>query len=108
MKSYKFVCYLWDDKKAASCDAVGRLIYRSNLLGSDQRITNTGGGDTSAKGGIEGESKGHTTFAFQFPHGGSKAHNKIGQVAGLPEQTPHAKRRFPFLPTSIVTDCADL
>jgi len=49
MKSYKFVCYSWDDKKAASCDAVGRLIYRSNLLGSDQRITNTGGGNTSSK-----------------------------------------------------------
>ena len=49
MKSFKFVCYSWDDKKAASCDSVGRLIYRSNLLGSDQRITNTGGGNTSAK-----------------------------------------------------------
>ena len=49
MKSYKFVCYSWDDKKAAGCDAVGRLMYRSNLLGSDQRITNTGGGNTSAK-----------------------------------------------------------
>jgi len=49
MKSYKFVCYSWDDQKAASYDAVGRLIYRSNLLGSDQRITNTGGGNTSAK-----------------------------------------------------------
>lgn len=49
MKSYKYVSYAWDDKKAASCDPVGRLIYRSNLLGSDQRITNTGGGNTSAK-----------------------------------------------------------
>ena len=49
MKSYKFVCYSWDDKKAASYDPVGRLIYRSNLLGSDQRITNTGGGNTTAK-----------------------------------------------------------
>ena len=49
MKSYKFVNYLWDDAKAASLDPVGRLIYRSNLLGSDQRITNTGGGNTSAK-----------------------------------------------------------
>ena len=28
---------------------VGRLVYRSNLLGSDQRITNTGGGNTSSK-----------------------------------------------------------
>ncbi len=49
MKSFKYVCYAWDEKKAASCDPVGRLIYRSNLLGSDQRITNTGGGNTSAK-----------------------------------------------------------
>ncbi len=49
MKSYQFVNYLWDDAKAASLDPVGRLIYRSNLLGSDQRITNTGGGNTSSK-----------------------------------------------------------
>ena len=46
---YSFVNYLWDDKHAATLDPVGRLIYRSNLLGSDQRITNTGGGNTSAK-----------------------------------------------------------
>ncbi len=49
MPSYNYVNYLWDDAKAASLDPVGRLIYRSNLLGSDQRITNTGGGNTSAK-----------------------------------------------------------
>jgi rhamnulose-1-phosphate aldolase/alcohol dehydrogenase len=49
MPSYQFVNYLWDDAKAASLDPVGRLIYRSNLLGSDQRITNTGGGNTSSK-----------------------------------------------------------
>src|SRR5207248_6035064 len=49
MPSYKFVNFGWDDAKAASLDPVGRLVYRSNLLGSDQRITNTGGGNTSAK-----------------------------------------------------------
>ncbi len=49
MKSYKYVNYLWDDAKAASLDQVGRLVYRSNLLGSDQRVTNTGGGNTSSK-----------------------------------------------------------
>ena len=49
MPTYKFVNFSWDDAKAASLDPVGRLIYRSNLLGSDQRITNTGGGNTSAK-----------------------------------------------------------
>jgi rhamnulose-1-phosphate aldolase/alcohol dehydrogenase len=47
--AYTFVNYLWDDQHAATLDPVGRLIYRSNLLGSDQRITNTGGGNTSAK-----------------------------------------------------------
>ncbi|MCG5054454.1 MAG: bifunctional rhamnulose-1-phosphate aldolase/short-chain dehydrogenase [Myxococcales bacterium] len=39
----------WDVALADKLDAVGKLVYRSNLLGSDQRITNTGGGNTSAK-----------------------------------------------------------
>ena len=46
---YRHVSYLWDDAQAASLDAVDRLVYRSNLLGRDQRITNTGGGNTSSK-----------------------------------------------------------
>ncbi|HKB58131.1 MAG TPA: bifunctional rhamnulose-1-phosphate aldolase/short-chain dehydrogenase [Lacunisphaera sp.] len=49
MPSHQYVNFGWDDAKAASLDPVGRLIYRSNLLGSDQRITNTGGGNTSSK-----------------------------------------------------------
>jgi rhamnose utilization protein RhaD (predicted bifunctional aldolase and dehydrogenase) len=48
-KSYKFVKHLWDDSAAGNLDPVGQLIYRSNLLGTDQRITNTGGGNTSSK-----------------------------------------------------------
>jgi rhamnulose-1-phosphate aldolase/alcohol dehydrogenase len=44
-----FVNYLWDDAEANRRDPVERLIYRSNLLGADQRITNTGGGNTSSK-----------------------------------------------------------
>jgi rhamnulose-1-phosphate aldolase/alcohol dehydrogenase len=39
----------WDDAKASKLDPVEKLVYRSNLLGSDQRVTNTGGGNTSAK-----------------------------------------------------------
>lgn len=46
---YRFVNHAWDDAAAAKLDGVGRLIYRSNLLGADQRITNTGGGNTSSK-----------------------------------------------------------
>ncbi|APG83420.1 short chain dehydrogenase [Sinorhizobium americanum CCGM7] len=40
---------LWDDAKAAAMSEAERLLYRSNLLGSDKRITNYGGGNTSAK-----------------------------------------------------------
>jgi len=39
----------WDDERAATLDAPNLLLYRSNLLGSDLRITNYGGGNTSAK-----------------------------------------------------------
>src|SRR5258705_3667601 len=47
--TYKFVNHLWDDALASKLYPVERLVYRSNLLGSDQRITNTGGGNTSSK-----------------------------------------------------------
>jgi rhamnulose-1-phosphate aldolase/alcohol dehydrogenase len=47
--SYHYVSFLWNDARADSLDPVERLVYRSNLLGSDQRITNTGGGNTSSK-----------------------------------------------------------
>ncbi|MFD1252797.1 Pyridoxal 4-dehydrogenase [Devosia equisanguinis] len=39
----------WDDAKAASMSEPERLVYRSNLLGSDKRVTNYGGGNTSSK-----------------------------------------------------------
>lgn len=46
---FKYVSYLWDDSLADRLDPLERLRYRSNLLGADQRITNTGGGNTSSK-----------------------------------------------------------
>ena len=50
-KEFKHVSYLWDEGKAASLagDEVGLLVYRSNLLGADLRLTNYGGGNTSCK-----------------------------------------------------------
>jgi len=39
----------WDDAVAATLSEPELLLYRSNLLGSDMRITNFGGGNTSAK-----------------------------------------------------------
>src|SRR5882724_10065701 len=39
----------WDESVAYKLDAAELLRYRSNLLGSDLRITNFGGGNTSSK-----------------------------------------------------------
>ena len=49
MSSLKYVSNLWNDAEVAKLDPVARLVYRSNKLGADQRITNTGGGNTSSK-----------------------------------------------------------
>ena len=48
-QQFKHVNYFWDDETASKLDPVERLRYRSNILGADQRITNTGGGNTSSK-----------------------------------------------------------
>jgi rhamnulose-1-phosphate aldolase/alcohol dehydrogenase len=50
-KQFRHVSYLWNDEKAAELagDQVALLIYRSNLLGADLRLTNYGGGNTSCK-----------------------------------------------------------
>lgn len=50
-KSYNHVSYLWNEEEAAKLagDEVALLIYRSNLLGADLRLTNYGGGNTSCK-----------------------------------------------------------
>jgi rhamnulose-1-phosphate aldolase/alcohol dehydrogenase len=49
--NYNYVSYLWDEEEAANMagDEVALLIYRSNLLGADLRLTNYGGGNTSCK-----------------------------------------------------------
>jgi rhamnulose-1-phosphate aldolase/alcohol dehydrogenase len=49
--NFKHVSYLWDDATAAKLagDEVALLIYRSNILGTDLRLTNYGGGNTSCK-----------------------------------------------------------
>ena len=48
---FKHVSYLWNEAKAAELagDEVALLVYRSNLLGADLRLTNYGGGNTSCK-----------------------------------------------------------
>ena len=48
---FNYVNYLWDKEKAAALegDEIALLLYRSNLLGADLRITNYGGGNTSCR-----------------------------------------------------------
>ena len=45
----KLLPSLWDASHADGMSQAELLLYRSNLLGSDKRITNYGGGNTSAK-----------------------------------------------------------
>ncbi|NJB35135.1 bifunctional aldolase/short-chain dehydrogenase [Croceivirga sp. JEA036] len=51
VKTFKHVDYLWNENKALELgdNQVELFLYRSNLLGSDLRITNYGGGNTSCK-----------------------------------------------------------
>ena len=49
MATLKFLEDKWDEAVASKLDAPELLRYRSNLLGSDLRITNFGGGNTSSK-----------------------------------------------------------
>src|SRR5919202_2746885 len=48
-KSFKYVKYLWRDEVAEGLSGLDRLVYRSNKLGEDLTLTNTGGGNTSSK-----------------------------------------------------------
>lgn len=50
-QDFKHVNYLWNEQKAKELegDEVALLLYRSNLLGADLRLTNYGGGNTSCK-----------------------------------------------------------
>jgi rhamnulose-1-phosphate aldolase/alcohol dehydrogenase len=48
-KPLQHVTRHWNPSDAVAADTIEELIHRSNCLGTDQRITNTGGGNTSSK-----------------------------------------------------------
>lgn len=89
---YKFVNYLWDEQKAASLgeDQVALFLYRSNLLGSDLRITNYGGGNTSCKT-IERDPLTHEEVEVMWikGSGGDIGTLKRDGIAGLYNQRLH-------------------
>jgi rhamnulose-1-phosphate aldolase/alcohol dehydrogenase len=48
-KTFNYVKYLWQADVADKLGGLERLVYRSNKLGEDLTLTNTGGGNTSSK-----------------------------------------------------------
>jgi rhamnulose-1-phosphate aldolase/alcohol dehydrogenase len=77
---------LWDDERAASMSEPERLLYRSNLLGADLRITNFGGGNTSAKvAGKDPLTGGDVTVLWVKGSGGDLGSMKLDGFATLYE-----------------------
>jgi rhamnulose-1-phosphate aldolase/alcohol dehydrogenase len=75
---------LWDDAKARDLDEPGLLLYRSNLLGADLRITNFGGGNTSAKVTMTDPlTKAKTTVLWVKGSGGDLGSMKLDGFATL-------------------------
>lgn len=48
-KTYQYVKNLWNDAESGRLSPADQLVYRSNKLGCDQRVTNAGGGKLSSK-----------------------------------------------------------
>jgi rhamnulose-1-phosphate aldolase/alcohol dehydrogenase len=85
-KTFRHVSYLWDEKKAAQLegDEVALLIYRSNLLGADLRLTNYGGGNTSCKAMAKNPLTGEATEVMWVKgSGGDLGTLKKGGLAAL-------------------------
>src|SRR5260370_4551772 len=80
----KHVNYRWDDEGAAKLSPAQRLVYRCNLLGSDQRITNTGGGNTSSKLQEKDPLTGHDVEVLWVKgSGGDLRTSNLGNFASL-------------------------
>lgn len=97
----------WDDAYAATLDPVERLIYRSNILGADARITNTGGGNTSSKLDVSDPLTGETTRVLWVKGSGGdlRTANKsnfaslyLDQVLALRAAYEKAEKRGPKTP----------
>ena len=86
VKIFHHVSYLWDETRAAELagDEVGLLVYRSNLLGADLRLTNYGGGNTSCKAPAKDPLTGQSTEVMWVKgSGGDLGTMKRGGLAAL-------------------------
>ncbi|AWW32842.1 bifunctional rhamnulose-1-phosphate aldolase/short-chain dehydrogenase [Echinicola strongylocentroti] len=92
-RTFKHVNYLWDEQKAQELegDEVALLIYRSNILGSDLRITNYGGGNTSCKTTeVDPLTKEETEVMWVKGSGGDIGTLKRSGLAGLYMEKLHS------------------
>ncbi len=105
--AFRHVNYGWDDAYAKGLDPVERLVYRSNLLGADGRITNTGGGNTSSKVMESDPLTGEQVEVLWVKGSGgdlrtSKRENfsslYMGKLLGLQRHYHHAPHRGPKTP----------
>jgi len=83
----------WDDAACAGFTEPELLLYRSNLLGSDLRITNYGGGNTSAKVAMRDPLSGQDVQVLWVKgSGGDLGSIKIDGFATLYVERLHALR----------------
>jgi rhamnulose-1-phosphate aldolase/alcohol dehydrogenase len=87
---------LWDDNKAKGMSEPELLLYRSNLLGADLRVTNYGGGNTSAKIASKDPLTGETvTVLWVKGSGGDLGSMKLDGFSTLYlEKLEHLKRLY--------------
>src|SRR3569623_1990824 len=87
---------LWDDHKASGMSEPELLLYRSNLLGADLRVTNYGGGNTSAKIAAKDPLTGATvTVLWVKGSGGDLGSMKLDGFSTLYlEKLEHLKRLY--------------
>ncbi|MEK3788092.1 bifunctional aldolase/short-chain dehydrogenase [Paenibacillus sp. FSL K6-1230] len=75
---------LWDAQKASGIqEGLGQLVYRSNLLGSDRRVCNWGGGNTSSKTVIQDFRGRDIEVMYVKGSGSDLATMKEGNFTGL-------------------------
>jgi rhamnulose-1-phosphate aldolase/alcohol dehydrogenase len=98
LTDYTYVSYLWDQDQADKLagDEVALLLYRSNLLGADLRLTNYGGGNTSVKTTETDPLTGQPTRVMWVKgSGGDLGTLKRSGLAGLYMDRLHAlKKRY--------------
>ncbi|MEK5058924.1 MULTISPECIES: bifunctional aldolase/short-chain dehydrogenase [unclassified Paenibacillus] len=75
---------LWDESNAGQLkEGLERLVYRSNLIGSDRRVCNWGGGNTSSKTVIQDFRGRDVEVMYVKGSGSDLATMKAGHFTGL-------------------------